>query len=240
MKKLFLGAAALMALAAPGVSAAQTGYIGADYGSTDIDGLGSDDAWGVSGAVELTPNVAIDAGVTDNDSDTAWGATGHLYTNNDARLLGGFVGVSDSDVSTSWTVGAEGQWYFGDTTLAAAASYANDDDNEVDAYGVNGEIRYFVDQNFRIEGGLGWFNLDTPVGDDTAVSLGVGGEFQFTSAPISLGVGYTRTQTDDTDIEADTVTATARWNFGGGTLHDRDHTGAALAGLSGIGAALGL
>lgn len=240
MKNVFLGAAALVALAAPGVASAQQAYVGIDYGTTDIDGVGSDDAWGVSGAIELKPYLTVDAAFADNDEDGVLGATAHLYDNNSARLLGGFLSVSDSDESTAWGGGGEGQFYFGDTTLAAAVTYANDDDNDIDAFGVNGEARYFVDHNFRVEAGAGWFNVDTGLGDDDVMTFGVGGEFQFTSAPISLGVAYTRLSSDETDIDADTVTATARWNFGGGSLFDRDRTGLGLTGLSGAGGVLGL
>ena len=63
MRNLFLGAAAMMAIAAPGVATAQIGYVGADYSSTDVDGLGSEDGFGASGAVELTGHFAVDAGV---------------------------------------------------------------------------------------------------------------------------------------------------------------------------------
>lgn len=240
MRNLFLGAAAIMAIAAPSVAAAQTGYVGADYTSTDIDGLGSEDAFGVSGAVELSGHVAIDAGVFDNDGESAWGGAGHLYLNDSSHLIGAFLTVSDSDASTLWGGGVEGQVYLNNVTLAGAVSYGRDDDADVDAMGANGEARYFFSDNFRVEGGLGFFNIDTAGGDDNATTFSAGGEYQFAAAPVSVGLGYTRLALDEADIDADTVSATVRWNFGGGTLHGRDHTGAALAGLSGIGSALGL
>lgn len=233
MKKVILGAVALAALIAPGIASAQQGYVGLDYGTTDIDGLGSDDAWGVSGAVELTPNFSIDGSYADNDEDGVVGATAHLYSNNDNHLLGAFLGVSDSDSSTSWGGGVEGNLYLGQATLAGAVSYTTDDDADIDVVGVNGEYRYFVSDNFRLEGGIGYFDLSGGGTDDSALNFGVGGEYQFATTPISVGLAYARTTFDEIDLDADSFTATVRYNFGGGTLHDRDHSGVGLAGLAG-------
>src|SRR5262245_14618470 len=148
MRKLFLGAAAIMALAAPGVASAN-GYVGLDYANVDVDGADSADGFGVSGAAVVTPNIALDAAFSDNDGNSGWGATGHLFTNNSAYLLGAFAGISGSDVdggddTTTWEVGGEGQYYMNNVTLAGAVTYANNDDTETDIWGVNGEARYFV------------------------------------------------------------------------------------------------
>lgn len=239
MRNLFLGAAAMMAMAAPGVASAQTGYVGLDYTNVDIDGADSQDAFGVSGSVALTGHVAIDAGVSDSDDSTAWGATGHLFQNDSQALYGVFAGVSDNDVSTTWAAGVEGQYYMNNVTWAGAISYANNDDADIDAWGVNGEGRYFINDNFRLEAGLGYFDLGGSA-DDSAITAGFGGEYQFAAAPVSVGLGYSHLEFDTADASADAVSATVRYNFGGGTLSDRDHSGAGLAGLSGIGSALGL
>lgn len=239
MKNVLFGAASLLAMAAPSLALAQNGYVGLDYYNTDVDGFGSDDAWGASGAAELTRNFAIDGGILSNDDDTSVGATGHLYWNNSQHLFGGFLSVADAEDSTLWSAGAEGQLYAGPATFAGAISYGRDDDADVDATGVNGEARYFFADNVRIEGGLGWFNVDTPLGDDNVLSFGAGGEYQFAAAPISVGLAYTHATLDEADVDADTFAATVRWNFGG-SLRERDRTGAALAGLSGVGSALGL
>lgn len=240
MRKLFLGAAAAMALAAPGVAAAN-GYVGLDYTNVDVDGAGSEDAVGLSGSVVLTPHIALDAAVSDADDDTVWGATGHLFTNNRQYLFGGFLGVVGDDDTSTWGAGFEGQYYISNITLAGAVGYANNDDADVDGWGANGEARYFFNDNFRVEGGVGWTRVDFGGGfDDNAVTLGLGGEYQLATMPLSFGLGYSHTSFDDLDIDADTVSAMARWNFGGGSLFDRDHSGGGLAGLSGVAAAIGL
>jgi hypothetical protein len=242
MKKYLLGAAALVAMAAPAVAHADaTGYVGLDYANTHVDGLGSADGWGGEGAVAFQGSSDIgfefDGAVVDgDDSDTVWGAAGHLFVRNDSYLFGGFVGATTADSDTVWNVGVEANKYYQNWTLAGAIQYANDDDVDVNAWGVNAALRYFPMDNFRIQGTAGWADVDYPGGDDNAWSLGAGGEYQFSAVPISIGVNYAHTEFDDADISADSWTVALRYNFGGGTLHDRDRHGASQADLVGIGA----
>lgn len=235
MRNWIIGAAAVLALAVPGVAAAQTGYVGAVYSNTDIDGADDFDAYGVEGAVAFAGSGSIvfevDARVVDSDdSDTGYGLTGHVYSRNDSHLFGGFVGIADSDESTTWSAGLEASKFYTDWTLAGAVVYANNDDADLDGYGVNAEARYFVNDNFRLQGNLGWANVDGGAGDDDAFLYGVGGEYQFAALPISVAAGYGRIDGDD--AEADTVSLAVRYNWGG-TLRDRDRNGASQASISG-------
>lgn len=248
MRKLFLGAAAMVALAAPGVASAN-GYVGLDYSNVDVDGAGSADGLGVSGSVVLTPNLAIDGAIATSDNDggddtTAFGGTGHLFTNNSSYLFGGFVGFgttdSDADDSTTWGGGVEGQYYMNNVTFAGALSYATNDDSDTDVWGLDGQARYFVSENFRLQGGVGFYSLDNDVAEDDAINLNVGGEYLFSSVPVSVGLGYSNITFDEADVDIDAISATVRYNFGGGSLLDRDRSGGGLAGLSGVTRALGL
>lgn len=245
MRTWIIGAAALFAVAAPGVAAAEgTGYVGVTYGNIDIDGLGDIDTYGVEGAVAFQGSkdisFEIDGAISDSDdADTAWGATGHLFTRNDQHLLGGFVGFADSDDSTTWIGGLEGNAYLNTVTLAGAVYYADNNDADIDGYGVNGEARYFLTDNFRLQGNLGWANIDSALGDDNAFIYGVGGEYQFAAAPISIAAGYNRVELDDANVDADAFSVALRYNFGG-TLRDRDRNGASQASLTGVSSALGL
>jgi hypothetical protein len=239
MRKFLLGAAALAAIAAPGIASAEhNGYVGLDYASTDTGASNGDQrGFGASGSIVITPNVALDAAFLENDGDPVWNATGHLFTNNSSHLLGGFIGLGgDADDNNVWSAGLEGQLYTGNLTWAAALGYASSD-SDIDTWGVNGEARYFINENFRLEGGLGWFTSEDESGavDDNALSAGVGAEYQLSSAPVSFGLSYSQTNYDEGDTDVDTIAATLRINFGGGTLLDRDHSGADLAGLSTIG-----
>jgi hypothetical protein len=240
MRKLFLGAAAAMALATPGVASAANGYVGLDYVNTDTDGGDSEDNVGVSGSAVVTPNIALDAGFIDGDDADSWGAAGHLFMNNSSHLLGAFVGFSDSDDSTTWGGGVEGQLYMNNFTLAGAVGFSTDDDNDTDRWGVDAQARYFISENFRLQGLVGWQNVDAGGAEDDLLRLGVGGEYLFAFAPVSVGLAYTNSQLDEADVDSDAISATVRYNFGGGSLLDRDRSGGGLAGLSGVTSALGL
>lgn len=237
MRNWIIGAAAVLALAVPGVAAAQTGYVGAVYSNTDVDGADEADAWGVEGAVAFAGSGSIvfevDAAYVDGDDVSATGLTGHVYSRNDSHLFGGFVGISDSDASdTTWTAGLEASKFYTDWTLAGAVFYASNDDNDVDGYGVNAQARYFVQDNFRLQGNLGWASVDAGAGDDDAFIYGVGGEYQFSALPISVAAGYNRIDADA--AEADTLSLAVRYNWGG-TLRDRDRNGASQADIAGTG-----
>jgi len=238
MRNWIIGAAAILAVAAPGVATAQTGYVGAVYGNADAGGGGDEDFWGAEGAVAFSGSGSIvfevDASLVDADnSDMTTGIVGHVYGRNDSHLFGGFVGLSDSDVAdTTWTVGLEASKFMANWTLAGALVYANNDDNDADGWGVNLEARMFAHDNFRIDGRLGFADVDFGVGDNEAITIGVGGEYQFAAMPVSLGLSYANT---DWDVggDVDTLAVTLRYNWGG-TLRDRDRNGASQASIAGI------
>lgn len=235
MRSLIFGAAALLAVAVPGMAAAQTGYVGVTYANVDPDNGDNTDAYGVEGAVAFSGSSQIsfevDASYSDgSDVDSTWGVAGHVFTRNDQYLFGGFVAVSDNDAAgTTWEAGLEANKYFEQWTLAGAIAYANNDDNNADGWGVNVQGRYFPTDNVRLQANVGWLDAD---GDDATV-VGVGGEYQFTAVPISIGAGYNHLDTDGPD--ANTWTLAVRYNFGGGTLRDRDRSGASQADLIGFG-----
>ncbi len=243
MRTWIIGAAAVLALAVPGVAAAQaTGYVGAVYANSDSDAGDDSDAWGVEGAVAFSGSGSIvfevdAAAIEPDEGDTSTALVGHVYARNDDHLFGGFVGISDNNDSNTWFAGLEANKYFTNWTLAGAVAYGNNDDAEADGWGVNAEARYFVTDNFRLQANVGWASIDSDAGDDDATQLGVGGEYQFNAIPISIAAGYAHTEFSDADFEADTVTVGVRYNWGG-TLRDRDRNGASQAGIAGIASAI--
>jgi hypothetical protein len=238
MRNWIIGAAALLAVAAPSVAAAQTGYVGAVYANSESDAGDDADAWGVEGAVAFSGSGSIvfevDASIIEpEEGDTGSALVGHVYSRNDSHLFGGFIGIADSSDSTTWFVGAEANKYFDNWTLAGAVAYGNNDDAESDGWGVNAEARYFVHDNFRLQGNVGWATIDGDAGDDDVLTLGAGGEYQFAAVPVSLTLGYAHSEFDQADFETDTVSVGVRWNWGG-TLRDRDRNGASQANVAGI------
>jgi hypothetical protein len=241
MRSLLIAAAALVAVAAPGVAAAQTGYVGAVFANTEVDGFDDSDAYGIEGAVAFDGSngisFEIDAALLDSDdSDAVTAIAGHIFSRNDRYLFGGFVGLTDGDDSTTVEVGVEANKYFDRWTLAGAVSYGDNDDANTDGFGANVQARFFPHDNLRLQVNAGWASVDTPGGDADGFTYGVGAEYQFASVPISVGANYARVDFDDNGVEADTLGVTVRYNWGG-TLFDRDRRGASQAGL-GIGSLL--
>lgn len=237
MRNWIIGAAALLAAAVPGAAAAASGYVGAVYSEVEVDGADDAEAYGVEGAVAFSGSGSIvfevDAAILDSDdTDEAYGLTGHVYSRNESHLFGGFVGIATSDDSDTWTAGLEASKFFTNWTLAGALFYASNDDEEADGYGVNAQARFFVHDNFRLQGNLGWAQVDAGGDDSDAFLYGVGGEYQFSAIPISVGANYNRVDGDD--AEADVLSATLRYNWGG-TLRDRDRNGASQADIAGTG-----
>ena len=242
MKTWIIGAAALLAIAAPGMAAAQTGYVGAAYANYDIDGFGDFETYGVNGAVFFEANgvvgIEFDAALLDSDDiDTTGALAAHVFKRNDRYLFGGFAAVASSDEDTSWQVGVEAAKYVDRATFGGSIAYG-ETDSDVEAYGVNFTGDYFITDNARIGAHVGWANVDYGFGDDDGFAYGVSGEYQLSAAPISFGLSYTRVDIDDLGVEADVVGVTARYNFGGQTLFDRDRNGASQADRVGIGSFL--
>jgi hypothetical protein len=245
MKAFVFGAVGALALLAAAPASAATGYVGAAYQRAEVDTGAGDadvDQWGVEGAVAFNAAASLgldfDAAYADSDdADSTTGAAAHLYAKGAGYKFGGFVGLADAADDTVWSVGVEGQRNFGQFTLAGAVGYANADDADADIWGVDVEGRVFASDNFRLDGKLGWATIDAGGAEDDVLSLGVGAEYQFTAAPVSLRAGYTRSELDEADITSDAFTVGIRYNWGG-SLKDRDENGPSFAGLSSLTSAL--
>jgi hypothetical protein len=237
--RLVLGAAAVLSLAGGQAHAAGNGYVGAAYIESETD-IGpaeiEEDGWAIEGATafKASPRLSAQLGASfadSDDGDNSFAMNGHLNSRNSKRLIGAFAGVGEVADDTFWAVGAEGELYKGNVTLAGAVGYGTFDDSDTDTLGLDGEIRYFASPNFRIDGEVGFSNIDSGGGEEDATTFGVGAEYQLASTPFSIFGGLSRTEFDEADDTTDTFSIGGRLNFGG-TLRDRDRKGASLPGLS--------
>jgi hypothetical protein len=250
----------------------------------DDDGWGAEGAAAFTLAQDI--GLQVSGVVRDTRStDTSWSIDAHANYRDDRMLLGGFLGggefsnhgttvfVSDladidfgaldpfldDDDDSFWTIGAEGEYYWPSWTLAAAVSYADfDDDDDDDAWSIDGEARWFLTPDLRLEGELGWASFNNGFGnfvvvddtgtifvfendddDDNVWSVGVSGEWQFGGGPLSVYAAYEHDEFDSSDFSTDVFSIGARINFGELTLRERDQTGVSLPGLSRFTAALG-
>jgi hypothetical protein len=241
MKKFLLGAAAALAIAAPGVASAQSAYVDATYATTDGDIAGVDfdgEGWGVGGAAAWS-NFQVDGTYSSADDTDTYSIGGHLFGRNDSHLFGGFVNLGNVDTDGGsdydfWTVGLEGQYYMARTTLDGSLSYSEGDDIDSSLTSLDVGLTQFVTDNFSFGGGLGFGNIDTGVGDADVLSYGLNTEYQFASMPISVFGGWNHLDIDDIDAEADTLSVGVRYNWGG-SLFERNRSGASLSRSAGLG-----
>lgn len=252
MKKYLLGAAALLAISAPGVAAAQSAYVDLGYQSTeaDVGGVEADgEGWTIGGATAWGGNgglgVQLDALYGDAEDSSTYSVGGHLFTRNDAFLFGGFANYGNTDVDgaddfDAWSVGLEGQYYLSRTTLDAALSYGEGDDIDAEFTGLDLGATHFLTDNFSFGGNLGFGNIEGGGADADTLTYGLGAEYQFASAPISIFGGWQHAELDDADADADSLGIGVRYNFGGQSLFERNRSGASLSRGGGLGRFAGL
>lgn len=251
MTKYLLGAATALAIVAPGVASAQSGYVDFAVSTGDLEVLGVEadtDGWTLGGAAAWDGSgglgFQIDALIGESEVDGADDADsfnlgGHLFSRTSGHLVGGFLNTGEIDFGGGaeldyWTFGLEGQLYLSRTTLDGALSYSDADDADAELTAVDVGLTHFVSDNFSLGGDFGFGSIEDS-GPDTDVStLGLGGEYQFASMPISVFGGYRHSEIDDIDVEADTFSIGVRYNFGG-SLFDRNRSGASLTRATGFG-----
>jgi len=234
MKKHVVTASVLAGLSMiSGTAFAQTGSVGANFARVDTD-FGDGEAYGVDGEAIFEMGGGLAAIVEgefldSDDSDSTVSAEGHLINRSATNAWGGFVGISDSDGSQVLSIGAEYAQFFDASTLAFNVNYGTDDDNDVDAYGVNGAYRIFAGDNLRFDIGASLGRAESGVLDADINTVGVGVEYRFEASPFSVGAAYTRVDGDFS--EANVIGVTARWNFGATTLKAADRAGKTFTGL---------
>ncbi|MBP7704068.1 MAG: outer membrane beta-barrel protein [Caulobacter sp.] len=237
--------AAAAAISAPAFAQDATGSVGVSASTTNIDVGGGDgdfQTYGIDGSVALqasenwTVTLGGNIATTDGDigDDTGFGASAALtYSGSDWRV-GPTVGYTDNGDDGQWFVGGVAQKYLDNVTLTGAVNYANIDDVDADVWTIGGDVRYFVSDNFRINGGLSYITVDAGGGDANAWNVGLGGEYQFANTGWSVAGGWDHSTSDDIDFDADTFKIGVRYSFGG-SLKERDRSGADLGG-AGLGA----
>jgi hypothetical protein len=240
----------LTAAAAPAFaqSASPSGYAGGGYGRTsadvEIDGVdfGDDegDSWRVDGAIVFplgsTAGLQVDGEYLrlqgDGDDADVLSGTAHLFNAGERGAYGVFAGVSDADDLTFWSVGGEAQANFDRTTFAAQFGYGRIDElDEADFFAGRGEARFFATDNLRFDVNGGITRIDGDGGEVDFVNYGAGVEYKFDANPLSLFANVDRVEFDESgvDLTSNTLFVGVRYNFGGGTLKDRDRSGARFA-----------
>jgi hypothetical protein len=239
---LLAAAAALMA-ASP--AAAGGGYLGLEYdtgeaslilGEADGEGWQGEGAFGFGSGPGLGGQINGSVGTMEIDDigldlDT-WSLAGHLWWDGGGWRIGGVVATADHDGGGAaefdeTAYGIEGTFDAGSSAVIFGSLTAGDGDFaglfDYDTWNLDGGANFYFTPNMRVGGFVGTGNVDTGGGDIDSFSFGVNGEFQPWAAPISITVGWNMFELDDIDVDANMFRVGARWNFGAGTLRDRDN-----------------
>lgn len=233
MNKILASAAALLALGAPGMAAAQGGgFIGLSYTTNDDTEI---DATVLSGSTLLGSNFQLDGAYGSfegsGDDIDGWNIGGHLFTRNGNVLWGGYLGYSSledsGDSLDDVIVAGQVQYYAGRTTFSGDLSYSQAEFLvDVDTWGLDGEVRHFVTDNFSVQGNLGYFDAEADGGGSLdGTRYGIGAEWQPTGTPFSIYGGWQQVDIDSEDSSS--LGIGVRWNFAQ-SLFERNRSGAGL------------
>jgi len=145
------------------------------------------------GGVILSNTADFGAGL--EIEDTAFGVEGSFDLGSSAVMLGSFT------IGESEFLGAD-----------------------IDTWNLDARINFYPTGNLRLGGTLGVGNLDAGGGaDDDTTTIGVDAEWAPFSVPLSFVAGYNHFETDLLAVESDSLSVGIRWNFGGGSVRDRDN-----------------
>lgn len=231
MKRALMCGVAALALAG---AASADGYVSGNY--MDLDGA---DSWSVNGRYLLGGHVLLDGGYTSLDGDVdVLRIGGHVFAREDNWLLGGYAGYSNIDTPgidpDEWTLAVESQFYLERVTLGLSASYSELDVPIADPsmWNVVGEVRYFVTDNFSLQLSAAYIDAESAGLSDDGHFIDLGAEYQFSSSPISIFAAYRNTEFAGADTN--TFGIGLRWNFGEGSLIQRDRSGTRLRRPEGV------
>lgn len=243
MKKILMGAAAVLAVAAPGVAHADTtGFVGLGYTALDDDDDGDkEDLVILDGAVASNIggawNVQFDAhhGYFDHGShdDAFTNASAHLFARSSGWAAGGFAGLGTRGSDNIWLAGLEGQLYFSNVTLGGAWTFSDmtNGSGDTEFTLLDLDAAFFLTPNTSIGGGAGWYDDEWEGEDGYYVALNA--EHQFAGSPFSIGGGYFMYDSDYSGgggHEIDGFSIFGRMNFGTADLQTRSREGASLPG----------
>jgi hypothetical protein len=237
MKKILLGAAAAIAIAAPSVAFADSAQVGVHIGNIEPDGASDVDYWGIDGAYSHDTNNGwtlqmdgshenIDVG---GDLGISYGSVS-FGKRNDHHALYGFVGLSDVSSLSFTNIGIGGQLYLGNATINASLGHASGDTGggDVEVTGLHVDGTYFFTDNLGVSAEAGWSEADllgTEVDGDT---LGVGGVYRFNSSPFSVNANYRNVDNDGFELDVWQIGFT--YNIGTGSEREHSQSGSSWNG----------
>lgn len=220
------------------------GYVGGIRFSGDGD---SEDAWIFGGAARanyaFTSHWNIQGDLFgestrfDDFNFDHLGAGAHLFWRDPNRfalgVFGSVTSIGSFEDIKEYLIGPEGQVYFGNLTLYGQAYYGQIDGfggDSVDIWGGRGVARYFLHDNFKLEGEVG-FRTYSGFGDDVDVwTFAAQADYRFADSPFSVFGRYQfdTLSGDIPDLDTHKFLVGFRGTFGAKTLMEEDRYGATM------------
>jgi hypothetical protein len=168
------------------------------------------------------------------DDDESWNVgsiIGHLSYRNPGHLIGLYGGVVDADWHNRlYTIGIEGQAYFGPLTAEGRVGYVTEDsggDNDTITH-VRGALRYFPADNAKLEVNAEYQDYSW---GDSSTAVGALAEYQFGMRPYSVFAAVDHLEYNDSsssDWNATTGWVGFKVLFNQNYLRTEDQTGSSL------------
>ncbi len=236
MRKYLLGAAAALAVVAPGMASAQSGDIGVSIGNLETD-FGDLDIYGLNGAF-INPtghgNWVVQFDAASERLEAGGSSIGAGYgavtagVRTDGWAFYGFAGLGELFSASTTNIGIGGQIYFDRATINGSIGHADFDSFDVSTTNVSADATWFFTDNLGLTGLVGYTEADGVGSDVDFTRLGVGGAWRPDSTNFTLGAGYENIDADGSDI--DVWKLSLAYNFGTSTERERSQSGASLNG----------
>jgi len=235
MKNYLLGAAAALAVVAPGIASAQSGDIGVSYGSIDVSS--SDlDIYGLNGAFTNQTGhgnwvVQFDAASERLESSGSIGAgyaAANLGVRNEGWAFYGFAGFGEVYYASTTNVGLGGQLYFDRATVNGSIGHADFDSFDASVTDLAIDGTWFFTDNFGVTGAAGFAEAESSGSDFDFTRLGIAANWRPDGTNFTIGGGYDNVDADGTDIDVWKISLS--YNFGTATERERSQSGASFNG----------
>ena len=235
MRNLIIGvAAAVMAMAAPGLASADVrATVGAQYAHQDFGHGDNADVVGLNGAFndDFGNGWTLQGDGVSNRVDFGSGpAEGFGYgavsagVRNDQWAAYGYVGLADgSFIPSTSEIGIGGQLYFNNITLDGSFSYADIDGAHSNPTDISVDGSYFFNDNFDVTARYSHIDTDGFTGDDNFNVYGVAAEYRFANSPVSVNLCYSHADTNPDS--SNTWTVGVKMDLGSDSLRDRSTHG---------------
>jgi hypothetical protein len=236
MRNIIFAAAALLAVAAPGIAAADTGgSVQLTYAGIDSDISSKNSVVALSGVVitDLSADhwrLQVNGATVDTDQyNTSFGygqTEVHVVYDAGQFQFGGFTGVSDTNGFGWYEYGVEAAVNFDRAQIAVSAAGSNTNFDNISTFAATGS--YNLTDNLSVGATVSTTDFaNYGSGTDNVNSWGLNIAYTVPNTHVTIGAGYRSTDGSDGD-NTNFFGVSLAWNFGDGAAGRKMPGAAAL------------